>query len=160
MRDDFPLQLEKRKAEATLQVFMKAARLLNEHALTIWNATQPEHLQIRASHTALMPHLDLEGTRLTTLAERLGVSKQAVGQLVSELEEMGVIKREPDPTDGRAKLVCFTERGLTGLFDGLELLQDLEQELVERVGKRRMKEFAETLTTILQLIGDTDSNCA
>ena len=47
---------------------------------------------IRPSHTALLPHIDLEGTRLTVLAERLGVSKQATSQLVGDMEEMGMVE--------------------------------------------------------------------
>ena len=64
-------------------------------------------MAIRPAHTALFPHIDLSGTRQTALARRMGVSKQAVGQLVSELEQMGALERVPDPSDGRARLVRF-----------------------------------------------------
>ncbi len=60
--------------------------------------------ELRPVYMTLMPHLDLEGTRLTGLAERMGISKQAVSQIVDELEEMGVVERRRDPSDGRARL--------------------------------------------------------
>jgi hypothetical protein len=46
--------------------------------------------RLRRSHTSLLPHIDLGGTRVTDLAERLGVSKQAASQLVDDLEAIGV----------------------------------------------------------------------
>src|SRR5690348_16870172 len=86
---DFDAELERRKHESTLQLLFKAARLLDEAALARV-AEQRGGLRLRRSHTALFPHIDLAGTRITDLAERLGVSKQAVSQLVDDLEELGV----------------------------------------------------------------------
>ena len=51
------------------------------------------------------------GTRLTELAEQAQVTKQTAGFLVDQLERAGYVRRVPDPTDGRARLVCFAERG-------------------------------------------------
>ena len=65
----------------------KAARLINEDAIARVRERTGE--PVRVAHTALLPHVDLEGTRLTELARRMGVTKQAVGQLVDELEQMG-----------------------------------------------------------------------
>lgn len=97
----------------------------------------------------LIPHLELEGTRITTLADRLGISKQAVGQLVDDLEELGVVSRTSDPEDGRAKLVRFTDRGRVGLLEGLALLAELEQELELVVGASALQSTGRTLRRIL-----------
>src|SRR3954451_2497458 len=56
------------------------------------------------AHIALLPHLDEDGSRVTVLAERAGMTKQGMGQLVNDLERQGYLKREPDPADGRAQL--------------------------------------------------------
>jgi len=143
----FRATLEAEKARSTLQLLFKAARLLNEDAIArVRDRTgQP----VRVAHTALLPHVDLEGTRLTELARRVGVSKQAVGQLVDELEEMGQLERVPDPDDSRAKLVRFSKRGRKGLLDGLAVLGELEAELVAAVGKPRVAELHDTLAEIV-----------
>jgi len=97
---------------------------------------------------ALLPHIALEGTRATELARAIGVSKQAIGQLVAELEDMGFVERVPDPSDGRAKLVRFTRRGRPWLLDGLKLLGEIEAELEEQIGARRMRDLHRALATL------------
>ena len=52
-----------------------------------------------------------DGTRLTELAEQAQVTKQTAGFLVDQLERAGYVERRPDPTDGRARLVCVSARG-------------------------------------------------
>ena len=56
-------------------------------------------------------NLDRDGTRLTELATRSDMTHQSMGELVATLQERGYLERRPDPTDGRARLVCLTDRG-------------------------------------------------
>ncbi len=63
-------------------------------------------------HIALLQSLDLDGTRLTLLAERAQMTKQSMLELVDKAEALGLVERQPDPVDGRAKVVAFTLRGL------------------------------------------------
>ena len=51
-----------------------------------------------------------DGSRVTDLAEQAGVTKQTAGFLVDQLERAGYVERDPDPADGRARLVRITER--------------------------------------------------
>lgn len=146
---DFKTTLEKRKAESTLQVLFKVARLLNERAIEQLNNESDDDLRYRPSHMALIPHLSLEGSRITSLAEQMQISKQAVGQVVEELEQMGVVRRTPDPTDGRAKLVHFTKDGKKGMLRGLALLGRMEADLTKVVGVKPMRELGKTLRTLL-----------
>lgn len=62
-------------------------------------------------HLALFRNLDLGGTRLTEIASRARMTKQAMAELVDKAEELGFIARQPDPGDGRAKIVVFTPAG-------------------------------------------------
>ena len=55
--------------------------------------------------------IELEGSRLTQLAERAGMTKQAVGEMVADLEQLGYLERVPDPGDGRAKIIRLSARG-------------------------------------------------
>ena len=90
------------------QLLFRTARLYSEKIL-YENETNPGTLQLRPSHTALFPYISGEGVRATALAGQPGISKQAIGQLLSELEELKMIERIADPKDGRAKLVRFIE---------------------------------------------------
>lgn len=151
---DFKSTLEERKTESTLQVLFKVARLLNEQAIETFNSKRVGKQQFRPSHMTLIPHLALEGSRITTLAEQMQISKQAVGQVVEELEQMGVVCRIPDPSDGRAKLVTFTKVGRQSMLQGLGVLSKMENELATVVGVKKMKELRTTLGKLLAHIDD------
>ncbi len=148
--DDFPDELEAVKRASVAQLLIRCGRLVNEQGLE--RAREQFGVPIRASHTSLFPHLDLEGTRLTALARRMGVSKQAASQLVVELETMGVLMRVPDPADGRAKLIRFTQEGQRSLMAGLAVLQRIDGELEERIGTRRMRALHSGLLALLDTL--------
>ena len=105
---------------------------------------------MRKAHGAVWRFVDLDnGSRLTELAERAGLTRQAVGEVADDLERLGYLERVPDPSDGRAKLIRPTERGRTAWRLGEEILADIERAWAERYGKRRMAMVRETLEQIL-----------
>ena len=77
-------------------------------------------------------NLDPEGTRLTVLAARAGLTHQSVGEVVAELERRGYVERVPDPTDRRARLVSLTERGRALVRAAIGHIADIEQEWTAR----------------------------
>lgn len=143
----FRERLEAEKRASTLQVLFKVARLVDELALARVAATEGAP-RLRRSHMSLLPHIELDGTRMSDLAERLGVSKQAVSQLVDDLEGFGVIARVPDPDDARARRVVFTQRGRDGFSRGLKVLRELEQELGATIGERKMEQLRSALLAL------------
>lgn len=151
MSKAFKRQLERQKDGSTLQLLFKAARRLDEEAIARV-ARSKGAPRLRRSHTSLLPHIDLEGTRVSDLAERLGVTKQAVSQLVDDLEAMGVLRREVDAADARAKRVLFTDKGRATLLEGLGVLRALEAELTERVGTATMAGLREGVLAILSVV--------
>jgi DNA-binding MarR family transcriptional regulator len=102
---------------------------------------------------ALFPHIDLEGgTRVTELASKLGVTKQAVGQLVDDLQAYGWVERRPDPDDGRAKRVHFTEHGKASMLDGLQHLRSVEKQLTRALGKPVLTSLHDALLKLHDLL--------
>lgn len=142
---------EAKKRASFLQVLFKVARLANEKGIARARAATGEG-RLRLAHTTLFPHIPFDGIRLTHLAERVGVTKQAVAQLIDELEEMGVIERVPDPSDGRAKMIRFSARGREGLLLGLGVLGELERELAAVVGEERLADTHATLLALLDAL--------
>jgi DNA-binding MarR family transcriptional regulator len=98
----------------------------------------------------LLAQLDPDGTRLTTLAERLGITKQSVSQLVTDLEQNGYVQRLPDPNDNRASLVGFTERGWQFCQDTNRVRLELEAEYESRLGKDAMQNLRGLLEKLLE----------
>jgi len=143
----FPEALEAAKRASTAQLLFKCARLVNERALETLPAPDGAP-RPRPAHMTLFPHIALEGTRPSELARKLGITKQAVGQLVGELEAMGVDERQPDPDDGRAKRVVFTEQGLQSILEGLRHLRRVEAELAKAIGKDTMASLHDALLAL------------
>ena len=89
---------------------------------------------LTASHIHITRHLALQGSRLTDLAQRAGVSKQAMGKLVDQCEAWGLVQRQSDTQDARARRVVFTATGLAWLQAFEEAVTQTEAELRAAVG--------------------------
>jgi DNA-binding MarR family transcriptional regulator len=90
--------------------------------------------QLSASHVHITRHLALEGSRLTDLAQRAGMSKQAMGKLVEQCEAWGLVNREADARDARAVRIVFTEVGEAWLQAYGQAVAQAEEELRAAVG--------------------------
>ena len=100
---------------------------------------------VRLAHSALFAHIDPEGTRSSELAERAGMTKQGMGQLVADLEKKGYVERVEDPGDGRARVVRLTKKGRRHVRDAREIIGEIEEAYARRLGDGRL----ETLRAIL-----------
>ncbi len=103
------------------------------------------HGDLRPAHGCVFGSLEEEGARLTALADRSGLTKQAVGEAVADLERLGYVERVPDPVDGRAKFIKLTERGVDATVVGRAILADIERRFAAEVGEERFEAFRDTL---------------
>jgi DNA-binding MarR family transcriptional regulator len=108
-----------------------------------------EQFGVRPVHDAVLAYLDREGTRASVLAERAHLTRQAITQLVDELEELGVVSRSPDPEDGRAKIVAYTPEALVHFDAGRAVIAEIEQRWAADVGARRYRELRAALERLV-----------
>jgi DNA-binding MarR family transcriptional regulator len=92
------------------------------------------HGAVRQPHAAVFEFLDDDGTRVGVLAERARMAKQSMAELVAHLEDHGYVAREPDPDDGRAKLVRATAKGREVFAIAREVTTELEARLEQELG--------------------------
>jgi DNA-binding MarR family transcriptional regulator len=90
--------------------------------------------KVSAAHIHLTRHLPLAGARLSELAALAGMSKQAMGDLVTQCEAWGLVQRVPDDTDARAKRIVFTDTGLDWLRAFEQAVAQTEEEFRQEVG--------------------------
>jgi len=90
--------------------------------------------QVGAAHVHITRHLSLAGDRLTDLAARAGMSKQAMASLVDQCAAWGLVRREADPSDARARRICFTPTGLDWLQAFQDAVAQAEAEFRAEVG--------------------------
>jgi DNA-binding MarR family transcriptional regulator len=142
-------KIEAAQASNVGQLLMRAGRLVDEIGVErVRNAMGLPWL--RRAHTALLPHIRHDGVRPTEIAERLGVSKQAVGPLLDELEREGLIEREADPGDARAKRVRYSEHGRHAMMKALSVLAGIEGEMFEGVAAEDRATFLRVLQHVVR----------
>jgi DNA-binding MarR family transcriptional regulator len=90
--------------------------------------------QLAAAHWQVTRHLPPDGARLTELAQRAGMSKQAMGALVNQCEAWGMVQRDADGLDARARRVCFTATGRAWLAAYQDSVAQAEDELRSAIG--------------------------
>ena len=92
---------------------------------------------IRPGHLALLLNLERGGGRGAELARRAGMTKQSMGELVRDLEAHDYVERQPDPRDGRARLIQPTGRGLMLIAHARQAVSEVEAEAARRIGPQR-----------------------
>jgi DNA-binding MarR family transcriptional regulator len=101
---------------------------------------------LRPGHAAAFLHIDRRrGSRLTDLATRARVTKQAMMLLVDDLESLGYVRRVVDQTDSRAKVVRLTARGRTAAAECRRAVQAVEKQVAGTLGDRRYELLRESL---------------
>ena len=104
---------------------------------------------IRFTHGSVFRHIDAEGTRLTTLAEHAGLTKQAIGELVTELEEHGYLERIADANDRRAKIIRLTELGRNAQSSAARILADVEEQWSLLLGADEVASLRRSLERVI-----------
>ena len=97
------------------------------------------------ARSGLLAHMDRQGTRQSVLAERSGLTKQAVQQFIDELVADGIVERSADPSDGRGRMINFTARGRKVLADANVVKRRIEFEFRQKIGDQRFRQLFETL---------------
>lgn len=110
----------------------------------------------RPSDVEVIARLPVEGARVTELAERSLVSKQAIGKLVKGLEERGYIERGVDPSDGRAQRVFLSKRGRVMLEAAREVIAEIEAEWASVLTQNKLDTVREALLEVSDALGPAE----
>jgi DNA-binding MarR family transcriptional regulator len=104
----------------------------------------------RVAHTHVTAYIKAEGSRLTDLAAQARMTLPAMSELVDDLQRLGIVERRPDPSDGRAKLICLTDAGWDAMRTARGQIAEIEAGYAELVGADRFEEAAQTLDALLR----------
>jgi DNA-binding MarR family transcriptional regulator len=135
------------------RLLLRASRA--ETTTTLERVHQLGYTDVSLADTNLLANLDIEGTSISALARRAGVTRQAASQQVAALERAGYVERRPSDADGRAVSVIQTARGRALLEDALGIVEDLEAAYASHLGAARLTELKESLVSLLDRIDPT-----
>ena len=82
-----------------------------------------------------------EGSRIVDLAQINGLTKQAMSQIVAEIEQHGYVAKKDDPDDGRARKIMLTAKGKKLIQDSMEAYDELEAEYEGLIGREKLDQL-------------------
>lgn len=105
-------------------------------------------LGMRTSQIRLLSLTPEEGMRVTALAQRVGMTAQALGEFVRDLEAMDVLEVVPDPADRRARIVRPTAKGRRAAEESEQAIKAMEAAWRDRIGPRRWDAMRKVLLEV------------
>ena len=109
---------------------------------------------LRPAHRPLVRYPGIDGLRPSELAEELRLSRQAVNDLLRDLEHMGYVELQPDPNDGRARIIHYTDRGWRLLEASSRISGEIGERWAKEIGRRSFDGLVAALRTIVALPED------
>ena len=103
---------------------------------------------LRPPHMGVLQYPGPDGRRPSELAERAGMSKQAMNQLLRSLERLGYIRRSDAKKGGRARIVHFTRRGHAAWAKIHEILAEIGTEWRGTLGERGFNHLKKLLCEV------------
>lgn len=106
---------------------------------------------------SVMPLLDAKGSRATVLAQKAGVTKQAMSQLIKSLEQRNYVEQVPDPEDTRAKVIRLTRRGVALRKACADVRKELQAEAIRGLGRDDLATLQQNVARLIALMkGEPD----
>ena len=110
----------------------------------------------KPSYGNVMEQLDYrDGMRLTDLAKGAGMAPQSIGELVDQLEDLGMVERRPDPDDRRAKRVYLTEKAREAQQAAFGAVMATDQKIVQILGPERFARLRADVIEVIEALGGT-----
>ena len=114
------------------------------------------YTEVKYAHNAVFGFLGEAGARASEMAERAGMTRQSMGEIIRDLVDLGVLEMRPDPTDRRAKVVFYTPKGLALTTGGHEYIVGLEKRFAEEFGAEQYQQLRAALVRITELVSARD----
>ena len=106
------------------------------------------YTDIRRAHGAVFANIDDAGTRPSDLAQRAGMTRPSMTELIADLEAKGYVTRRPAKEDARSRVVLLTRRGFKHRHDAREIITEMERMYAKRLGRSQLASLRESLARI------------
>lgn len=109
-------------------------------AANLWRDRFAERMQEEGfdwyaeARSGVLPYVHPRGSRQSAITRAIGLTKQAVQQLIADLESAGIVIREPDPDDRRGRIVRLTDEGMAAHRAAARIKRELEAEIRDELG--------------------------
>lgn len=128
----------------------KVSRVLQADMVT--ESNRRGYPEIQPSHNAVFATLTSEGARAADMANRFGITRQSMGEVIRDMTALGLVETVPDPSDGRAKIVRFTEYGAGCAQEGYSHIIELDQTFRDKFGDADVEATYRVLAGVLEML--------
>ncbi len=111
------------------------------------------YTQLSATHLTILSYIEPTGTRIVTLAERAGMTKQSMGDLIRELEAQGYVERSLDPNDKRAFIIKMAQNNGSFMTDAFAIMAEIQAEYAAALGGSGLDDLRRLLKLLLNRNG-------
>jgi DNA-binding MarR family transcriptional regulator len=108
---------------------------------------------IRPVHTDILRTVDVGGSRVTDIATRCNITKQAAGQVIKELVSLGYVRQMTDRKDTRVRMVVFTERGMDLIVHLGGIFKRIDSKLADAIGNQELATFRVQVDQMIEKLG-------
>ncbi len=143
--------IQQRRDVGLGRLFVLLAREFTRRALARLAAAGFDDINL--SHLLILAHIPTEGLRASDVAERAGLTKQAVSKTLSELKQRGYIVTKSDPSDRRAQVITYTDRGLALFEIGVDIADGVEAEMATFLPNGRLESIKADLVKLREATG-------
>ena len=112
--------------------------------------------QFKEVHLEMFSYVDPDGTTITEIAKRKGVTKQSISKTVQELVDMGFLETREHPQDSRSKLVSFKLTEGSAMRQGFAALAKIDTAIAQLIGARKYESLLDTMQTVIGALDQTD----
>ena len=129
---------------------LKLERHFTGQALALMHQQGIEDINL--GHFSVLPFVDDQGVRATVIAQRSGISKQAVGKTLDDLKAKGYLMALPDPQDKRASLIRLSAQGVDMMKFALQATKEVERNWCELISDKDFELFKSVCGDLLAKI--------
>ncbi|MDX1496672.1 MAG: MarR family transcriptional regulator [Salinisphaeraceae bacterium] len=144
-----------RRTESLMLASIWLGELVNVKMLRDFNK-QLDLPNLKKLHLDLISYIDPDGTTITEIARRKGVTKQSISKTVQELLDMGFLEARTNPQDSRSKLISFNLSKDSAMLKGFEVMSGVDQAIAKELGAQQYASLLEGMQRVMQKLESED----
>lgn len=144
-----------RRTQSMMLASIWLGELANVKMLRDFN-TRLKLPKLKKLHLDLISYIDPDGTTITEIARRKGVTKQSISKTVQELLDMGFLESRQNPQDSRSKLISFNLNKDSAMLQGFAELARIDNAITEAIGAEQYQVILEGMQKVMQTIESED----
>ena len=123
---------------------------------TTWNAVSKMHNREASKFDSTMAmgfallNIEAEGTPSSSLGPKLGMESTSLSRLLKSMENKKMIKRVPNPSDGRSVLIFLTPFGKEKRDDSRLVVLNFNHVIENQLSDIQIKHFFEVAECIIE----------